>query len=179
MTQKDSQFAQHPARSPARLQTPCLDAGRATAPRQRNRKGATTLETALALSVFVTLILGMVDLGYGVFRQHVLAHSTRQLARQAIVHGALAERTAVWGPDPISIQASQGEEISASIASSLVGWNLEEVEIRMDWIDAGNDARQGHRIRVAMTAPYRPIMTFIFGSPSIQLSATSTMFIAH
>ncbi len=179
MTQEDSQFAPHPAPSSARRPTPDVNLGCVRPPRQRGRKGATTLETALALSVFVTLILGMVDLGYGVFRQHVLAHSTRQLARQAIVHGALAERMAVWGPDPISIRASQADEISASITSSLVGWNLEEVEIEMEWIDAGNDARQGHRIRVAMTAPYRPMMTFIFGNPSIQLSATSTMSIAH
>jgi Flp pilus assembly protein TadG len=148
-------------------------------PKRNRRTGATTLETALALSIFVTLILGAVDLGYGVFRQHVLSHATRQLARQAIVHGGLAERTGVWGPGSISMKASQTGEIPAAIAASLVGWNLEDVEIQVDWMDGGNDARLGHRIRVAMTAPYRPMMTFIFGNPTITLTATSTMSIAH
>jgi hypothetical protein len=131
------------------------------------------------LSVFVTLMLGAVDLGYGVFRHHILAHAARQLTRQAIVHGALAERTGVWGPESISTKASQTGPIPDAIAASLVGWDLDEVEIQVEWMDAGNDARLGHRVRVAMTAPYRPIMTFIFGNPSITLTATSTMAVAH
>lgn len=147
--------------------------------RSRARTGAATVETAIALSLFVTLMLGTVDLGYGVFRQHVLTHATRQLARKAIVRGALADRTNIWGPDPVAHTAGDGSEIAEAVASHLVGWKLDEVEIQLQWPDAGNDVRKGQRVQVTMTAPYRPTMTFIFGNPSVTLHSTSTMSIAH
>lgn len=143
------------------------------------RKGATTLETAISLSVFVTLVLGMVDLGYGVFRQHVLSQSTRQLARQAIVRGQLADRLAVWGPEAISIKADESRAVTDFIGSKLVGWDLSDVNIEMSWLDGDNDVRAGNRVKVAMSAPYRPIMTHLFGNPSITLRASSTMAVAH
>ena len=149
---------------------------------RRNRspkKGAAVVEMALALSLFLTLILGFVDLGYGVFRQHVLSQAARQLARQAIVRGQLADRLSTWGPGQISMTANEVNEIGEFIAPKLVGWNLNEVKVDVIWIDDGNDARNGNRVFVEMTAPYRPIMTFIFGNPSFDLRATSTMFVAH
>ena len=137
------------------------------------------VEMAFALSVFLTLILGSVDLGYGVFRQHVLSQAARQLARHAIVRGELADRLQAWGPDPVAGTASGGHEVMEYIAPKLIGWDLSEVEVNVTWIDGGNDVRNGDRVHVEIRSPYRPIMTFIFGNPSIELSATSTMSIAH
>lgn len=147
--------------------------------RRTERRAATTVEVAIALSVFVTLMLGMVDLGYGVFRQHVLTHAARQLARQAIVRGALADRFTRWGPEPLALNADQSHEAIDTIADSLVGWDRAEVEVSVEWIDGGNEADSQHRVHVTLAAPYRPIMTFIFGQPSITLHASSTMAIAH
>jgi Flp pilus assembly protein TadG len=143
------------------------------------RTGVSTLETALSLAVFVTLILGMVDLGYGVFRQHVLSQATRQLARHAVVRGRLADRLTVWGPSPISVTADESGPVTEFIAAKLVGWELSDVKIELKWLDGDNDVLTGNRVKVAMSAPYRPIMTHIFGQPSITLSASSTMSVAH
>ena len=143
------------------------------------KRGAATVEMALALSLFLTLILGFVDLGYGVFRQHVLSQATRQLARHVVVRGQLADRLSILGPEAVSVTADQGNELTDFVAPKLVGWNLSEVTVDVAWIDGGNDVRSDHRVHVEMTAPYRPIMTFILGNPSIELRATSTMFVAH
>ena len=147
--------------------------------RRTSRSGAATVEMAIALSVFVTLILGVVDLGYGVFRQHVLSHAARQLARQAVVRGKLSDKLPVWGPHEISVTADAGNPVAEFIAPNLVGWNLSEVNVQMKWIDGDHDVRRGSRVRVELTAPYRPVMTFIFGKPSIDLHSSSTMTIAH
>ena len=145
----------------------------------RCRSGATTLETAIALSLFVSLMLGAVDLGYGVFRQHVLTHATRQLARKAIVRGELSDRLDSWGIQTVTTKAHRENEIAKTAAASLVGWELNEVRIKVEWIDGGRDVRHGHRVRVEMFAPYRPMMTFIFGNPEFELNASSTMKMAH
>jgi Flp pilus assembly protein TadG len=143
------------------------------------RTGAAVVETAVALSLFVTLLLGTVDLGYGIFRYHVLAQSTRKIARHATVRGSLADQLGSWGPDRIATSADSNEDISQTIASSLVGWELPGVDIQVDWIDGGNEAEKGHRVRVHLSAPYQPMMTFILGSPVITLTSTSVMRIAH
>lgn len=147
--------------------------------RTSRKSGATTVEMAIALSVFVTLILGVVDLGYGVFRHHVLSQASRQLARQAIVRGELADELQAWGPAEISVTADAGNAVTDFIGPKLVGWNLSEVSVNVSWIDGDHDVRDGNRVHVKMTAPYRPIMTFILGNPSIDLYASSTMTMAH
>jgi len=147
--------------------------------RRRRRQGAAILETAIALSLFISLVLGMVDLGYGVFRQHVLSQATRQLARQAIVRGRLADRITSWGPEKISITADETHDVTEFIAPKLIGWNRDEVKIEIEWPDGNNDFREGNRVHVQMTAPYRPTLAFILGRLSMDLHASSTMYVAH
>jgi Flp pilus assembly protein TadG len=145
----------------------------------RRRGGATLVETAVALALLLTVLLSTVDLGYGIFRHHILAQATRQMARRATVRGSLADRLGSWGPETVSILASDDLDMARQIAPSLVGWELADVTIQVDWIDGGNDAEKGHRVRVRLSAPYEPMMALVLGSQTITLSATSTMRIAH
>jgi Flp pilus assembly protein TadG len=145
----------------------------------RKREGATVVETAVALVLFVTLLLGTVDLGYGIFRHHVLTHAARKIARHASVRGSLAEPLGTWGPDSVTAPANGSDPVSQYIAPSLTGWDLARVSIEVDWIDGGNEAEKGDRVRVRLSAPYEPMMTFILGSPEITLTSTTVMRIAH
>lgn len=135
------------------------------------------VETAIIMMVFLTLVLGMLDLGIGVFRYNILAQAARQIARQAIVHGSLAVEP--WGPDTHSALASDASPIAQTVQPLLSGFDLSEVTIKAEWPDGNNQASEGNHVRVTVTAPYRPIVTFIFGNPTITLQAASTMAIAH
>jgi hypothetical protein len=143
-----------------------------------DRRGATVVEMAIVVSVFLTLVLGMLDLGIAVFRYHLLAQAARQGARQAIVHGSMADRLGPWGPATYAGTADvEGHPIVAAIRPFLVGLDLSQVTIQAEWPDADNKFEQ--RVRVAVSAPYQPMMTFIFGNPTFTLQGTSTMLIAH
>lgn len=146
---------------------------------RRARRGATLLETAIAISLFLTLVLGMVDLGYGVFKQHVLSQAARQIARQASVRGQLANRIDSWGPDEIEMQADGENDVVEATAQKLVGWNLDEVNVHVSWPDGNNDARRSDRVKVELAAPYRPTLGFVVGNPNIVLRGSSTMYISH
>jgi hypothetical protein len=146
------------------------------------------VETAITLSLSVLLVFGMIDLGFWVFRTQLLSQAARQIARQAIVHGSLADRLGSWGPDTISEtmapgaggdQPSAGDAIRETVGPTLIGLDPNEVRYTLEWIDGGNDPQAGHRVRVTVRTPFRPIMTFIFGNPSFDLAASSTMLIAH
>lgn len=138
------------------------------------------METAIAISLFLTLVLGMVDLGYGVFKQHVLSQAARQIARKATVRGQLATRMdEVWGPEEIEMQADGENPVVEATAEKLIGWKLEEVHVHVTWPDGNNDARRSDRIKVELSAPYRPTLGFVVGNPNIVLRGSSTMYISH
>jgi TadE-like protein len=147
----------------------------------RRRRGAAVVEMAIVLMVFITLVLGMLDLGIAVFRRHVIAQAARQGVRQAIVHGGLANAgMGVWGPTAWSGTAdSGGHEVLNIIQPMLAGMDPSTVDVQVEWLDGGNDVNLGDHVRVSVSTPYQPIMTFIFGNPTFTLQATSTMQIAH
>ncbi len=144
------------------------------------------VEMAIVLTAFLTLVMGMLDLGMGVFRYNTISQAARQGARQAIVHGSMADALGPWGSATRTISDfstapsdATDKGIYDAIRPSLASFNLSEVTATVEWIDGGNRPDLEHRVRVTVSAPYRPIMTFIFGNPTYTLSASSTMAIAH
>jgi len=134
------------------------------------------VEFAIVVLVFATLVLGMLDLGYGVFQYHIMAEAARQGARQAIVHGSLADRLGPWGPASYSGNGNDTHPLAQDIRPFLVGMDPDEVTIEAIWLDGGNGLDE--RVQVTVGKPFRPIMGFIFKG-SYDLEATSTMRIAH
>ena len=171
----------------------CLGRDRLTTgsrPRQ-NRRGATLVETALTLGVLLSLVLGMLELGIAVFRQHVVTEAARQAARRAIIHGDLAKpNLGKWGPATWDGSAhfmnQQGGDdddevspnsIAASIGPYMTGLDKNQTTIRMEWLDGSNELHS--RVRCRVTTPHQPFVSFLFGTSSWNLTGTSTMQIAH
>ncbi len=147
----------------------------------RRRPGAVSIEAVVIFLVFMTLCLGMLDLGIGVFQYHVVSEAARQGARQAIVHGQMAPtgwNGGSWGPTTINEKANAtGIPLVTAIQPYLVGIDLSQATIKAQWLDGGNAPDQ--RVSVTVTSTYQPCITFIFGDTTYSLSATSTMPIAH
>ena len=62
--------------------------------RHTRRRGATLLEAAIIIPVFLLFVLGTVDVGLAVLRYNILSQGARQGARTAMVHGENA--TSGW-----------------------------------------------------------------------------------
>ena len=147
-------------------------------PENRKRRGTSLVETSLVIVVFLTVILGTLDLCLGVFRNNTLSQAARQLARQAVVHGSLS--SSPWGPTAYGpVAANDSGAITTALQPYLVGMDPADVTVTVTWPDGGNAPDQGCRVQVALSTPYRPTMTFLFGNPTYTLTATSTMPIAH
>lgn len=143
-----------------------------------SRRGATLVETAVVLSVFLLLILGTLDLGIATFRYNTLSQAARQGVRQAVVHGALAEPAlSEWGPNTYTGTAADGSEQAQAVFPLLAGFRRSDVTIRVEWIDGGNNIQQ--RVRYSLSTPYRPIVSSFFSQGSYTLRAASTMPITH
>jgi Flp pilus assembly protein TadG len=156
---------------------------------RRRRRGGALVEAALTTTIFLFLVIGMIDLGIGMFRQHVLSQAARQGARQAIVHGSLAPsgwNGGIWpggtastsslSYGPVTVGTAPTDAKVLAISPYLSGIDPTTVQLTYQWPN-GNAAERS--VQVTVTAPWTPIYTALFSGGSRTLSATSTMLIAH
>ena len=150
--------------------------------RRKHRRGAAVLEMSIILMTFLVLTMGMLDMGIGVYRYHIVAQAARFGARRAIVHGDRATQLGSWGTATIDVVANANgiplvDGVDDGIAPMLVGCDLSQTRIRVEWLEGGNSFEQP--VRVTLTSPYTPLFSFIFPITAIELTASSTMGIAH
>ena len=134
------------------------------------------LEAALVLTPLLVLALGLLDMGVGLFRFHVLSEATRQLARQATVHGQYANALGHWGPSSFSGTANSTGSIAAAVRPFLVGIDPSTVNVSVQWPEGSNQIEKA--VRVTLTNQFRPLISSWFGG-AITLRAVSEMKISH
>ena len=116
------------------------------------RKGATTLEFALVIPIYLTIISAVVMGGIGIFQKHRLTLLAKYLARQAIVHGQSADRIGSWGPSSIQGSLGDGSLIGTLLANKFGDGQATDVYYRIRWPDGGNDATRGDRVEVTIAS---------------------------
>lgn len=147
-------------------------------PDSRSRRGATVVEAAFVLAVFVTLVVGMLDLGTALFRHHQLTYAAKGTCRAATVHGSQASVLGAWGPATVGpVAASSTGPIPTEARSHLGSLTPSAVTVTAEWPDGDNDP--GSRVTVSLTTSYQPALTWLFGADPIPLTASSTMPISH
>jgi len=142
-----------------------------------SRRGATTVELAVVLMVFLTIIFGMMDLSLAVLRYHVTSQSARQAARIAIIHGELAppEQT-TWGTTTVTTNLDADSEVPNAVRPYITSLDPAQTTLTLEWPD-GN-TRVGSKVTATVQTQYTPIITFLF-SGNFTITAQSTMQIAH
>lgn len=142
----------------------------------RRRDAVTTLEAAIVLVVFLTLVLGMIELGICVFRYHLVAEATREGARQAMVHGEYSPSP--WGPATIGpIYGNDADPLAQAVMNLLVGVDPDTVTVLAEWLDGDNEV--DHRVRVTVTIQQPLVLSSLLGIDSLTLSSQTTMQITH
>lgn len=138
------------------------------------------VETAVVLVTFLSLVLGMLDLGTQVLRSNMVSEAARMGARAAIVHGTEA---AAGRPRGGMGEWETAEEAQTEVKKILdpflagVGVDSEDVEVIVTFPD-GNHL-PGSPVNVEVTANYRAILPSLFGSGRRKVVATSRMIIAN
>jgi hypothetical protein len=126
------------------------------------------------------MVVGTIDLGLGMYYAHVLSEAARQGARVASVHGANALSSwngGAWGPSTYTGTADSTDYHAQAIAAYLPGMDKSQVNITMSWPDGSNAVEK--RVTVDLRATWTPVVGSVFGIPSVNLGAGSTMLIAH
>ena len=146
-------------------------------PRAR-RAGATTVESAIVLIVFLLVVFVILNLGLSTFRYNVLGAAARRMAREAIVHGAgAAPEYLAWGPATYAANAAESSEIASTVAEVLPTMSPEDVDIEVSWPDG--DHQESDRVRVRLTYVDNPVLPFMTLQGPLTLTADCTMRIVH
>ena len=135
------------------------------------RKGVATLEMAISMVVLLPLLLGVFDASLIMFRRSLVSAAAERIARQAIVHGALAKD--VWGPAAVR---ETGKAIEPSRRKAIAGLNLDDVNVILQWRGGNTVAEE---VAVTVSTTYTPMTPLIFSRQTVKLTATSVMAIAH
>jgi Flp pilus assembly protein TadG len=146
-----------------------------------NKKGTTAVEFAMVLSLFVLLILGIVDFGFYFFIQHTLQFATREGTRLALTGQQLTDSKGNF----ISREASIVNTIKgyASVAVDPEQLNINIFRVGSDYSDPNDWNKQvnagspGAYMRVRTTYTYAfltPVIGAFFPRGNILVQAEST-----
>lgn len=131
-------------------------------------RGATIVETAFVLTVFLSLIFGVFEFGRALMVRHLLDNAAWNGARLAVA----------------DTNGATTSQIQALVTNTVVGQQLTSVSVQVYPTDAnGNNlgtswttAGFSSPIAVEITATYKPMLpTFGILSPRIQLKARTIM----
>jgi hypothetical protein len=151
--------------------------------RWNRRRGSTLVEFALVVTVFLTLILGVVDLATFVTRLNAVNQAARLGVRAGSVHGLLAITTwngGPWGPSqygPSTVSTHLSDPQVVALLPALGGLNTSTVQVTYSWPDGSNATEKN--VRVTVSATWTPTVSMIFGVGTRTVTAASTMPIAH
>ncbi|MDD2391155.1 MAG: TadE/TadG family type IV pilus assembly protein [Desulfobacterales bacterium] len=138
--------------------------------------GATAVEFALVLPVFLTLIFGIIDFGRYFFVQHSIQYATSEGTRLALVGKTISglDRTASIIKKIEDCAASAVDPLKLSIRIFPVADDYSDPE---DWADSQNSGNPGDIMRIRTTYVYQfltPLIGAFFPEDGINVQAETT-----
>lgn len=146
----------------------------------RIERGQALVEFALAVIPFLILLMGVIDLGRGIYMMNGTSEAARDIARATIVHLTDGSGTLGTSPQTASTIATQdglipGLEVDPNVDIECVDEN-DVVQTRTLGGQGACTPGEDY-IRVHVTAPYSPITPLVSAFGSHTFESTSRMLI--
>jgi Flp pilus assembly protein TadG len=136
--------------------------------RYQDRQGQALVEFALALIVFLVLLMGIFDLGRGIYMYNGVSQAAREIARVTSVHPGV---TLGSSAETAAVVATQ-----QSLVPNLGNPTFACVDI--DDSAVAGTCRGGMRVKVTIVAPYRPVTPILGLVGTWNMSSTSAVSIS-
>jgi Flp pilus assembly protein TadG len=136
--------------------------------RHEHREGQALVEFSLAIIVFLVLLMGIFDLGRGIYMYNGVSQAAREIARATSVHpgvtlGSSAETAAVLATQK-NLIPNLGNPTFACV-------DIDDSAI-------SGTCRGGMRVKVTIVAPYRPVTPLLGLIGTWDMSSTSAVSIS-
>ena len=120
---------------------------RLSRPSEARRRGAAAVEMAMVLPVFITVVLGLIEVGRGIMVAQLMSNAAREAARLAVVDGStnstvsdaaknfLAGAANVSAGDvTVNITTAGGGSVSAAQPRELITVNVSLPFSKVSWL---------------------------------------------
>jgi Flp pilus assembly protein TadG len=137
----------------------------------RSRRGQALVEFSLALIPFVLILLGIFDLGRGIYMNNGVSEAAREIARVTAVHPCDTGSCALGNsPETLAVITTQKGLIPGlGSASSSVTFDCTTVSDVVIPTSATNPCDSGNYVRVTVSVPFGVI------TPVLSMVAPSTL----
>jgi Flp pilus assembly protein TadG len=126
------------------------------------RDGNAMIETSLCFLLFMTIFIGIMEFGWGIFNYNFVAYAAREGTRFAATRGSLS-------PAPATTTA-----VETFVRNQAIGMDTSQVAVTTTW-DPNNSP--GNTVTVNVSYPIPPLLGWLMGN--ITVNGTSTMRIAQ
>ena len=140
--------------------------------RRRRGRGQALVEFALALPVFLVLMLAVFDLGRAIYMYNGVSQAARELARVASVHPCTDLEACTLGN---TTQVAAVLATQKGLIPNLGNPTFTCVDI--DGSDYINPCVRGMQVKVVILAPYQPVTPILSMLGNINLKSSSTVSI--
>ena len=149
--------------------------------KEKWKRGASAVEFALALPIFIILVIGIIEFGWYFFMQHTLQFATREGMRLALVGRTITDASG----NPMTRQASIIQTIRDNAAVAVKGNGLmisiypvnNDFSDPANWQNLQNPGGPGDYMRVQTSYDYRfftPLIGKLFNGGHIVIRAQGT-----
>jgi Flp pilus assembly protein TadG len=139
------------------------------------QRGASMVETAIVVSLFMFMLFGMIEFGRAVYTYHMVDNAARVGSRFAIVHGSSCVHTGT--PDTWPCDADQ-TEIQNYVQQQSVDLGGGPLTVTVNWPSTGNCNATGCLVQVTATYPFAFLIPLV-STQTLNMSSTSEMVISQ
>jgi Flp pilus assembly protein TadG len=130
-------------------------------PQRRGEHGQSLVEFSLALIPFMFMLMGVIDLGRGIYTNNGVAQAAREIARAASVHQCVGPCTsATWSTETQASIATQ-KNLVPGLASSGITIDCVDVTDTAVTVAAGEACPPSDYVRVKVSASFRLVSPFL------------------
>ena len=146
---------------------------RLTQRRARRAGGQTLVEFSLALIPFLFLLMGVVDLGRGIYTNNGVAEAAREIARVTSVHQCTGPcTTATWSAETLAVVNNQ-KGLIPGLANSGITIDCVDMSNAVVTVAAGASCPGGDFIRVVTSATFRLVSPLLPVPNPMTVSSTA------
>ena len=147
-------------------------AGRSAGPREK-AKGQALVEFSIALIPFLFLLMGVVDLGRGIYTNNGVAQAAREIARVASVHPCTGPcTTATWSTEMTDVINTQ-KNLVPGLTNAGVTVTCVDVTDANHPVAAGSTCPGGYYIKAVVTMSFRLVSPILPVPNPMSFSSTA------
>ena len=140
---------------------------------RRKARGQTLVEFSLVLIPFLYMMMGVLDLGRGIYTNNGLAQAAREIARTASVHQCSGPCTSSNWSAEIGATIATQKKLVPGITDTSIAIGCVDITDTAQTIDAGGICPPGDFIKVTVGATFRLVTPLLPVPNPMSLSSSA------